>query len=71
MSLISVNEQVRIVRGEHAGVVGWVQSIHVEPTNDLMTLVLLRVELARPYGHVIDALPSMVELMPHALSRAA
>ena len=74
MRLIKTHDRVRILKGDHAGGVGWVQSIQVEQTREVKALVLLVIELSRPYGETIEALPSMVELdhyEPPALMHAA
>lgn len=74
MSLLRVHDRVRILKGDHAGKVGWITRIEVEPTPELRALVLFTIELSRPYGQVIDALPSMIELdhyEPPALLHAA
>ena len=60
--LLKVHDRVRILKGDHAGGIGWIQSIQVEETPEVKALVLLTIELSRPYGHVIEALPSMVAL---------
>lgn len=60
-SLHKVHDRVRILKGDHAGSVGWITRIQVEPTDEIRALVLFTIELSRPYGHVIEALPSMIE----------
>lgn len=60
--LIKTLDRVRITKGDHAGMIGWVQRIEVEQTAEVKALVLLTIELSRPYGLTIEALPSMVEL---------
>ena len=74
MSLLRVHDRVRILKGDHAGTVGWITRIEVEQTPELRALVLFTIELSRPYGQVIDALPSMIELdhyEPPAMLHAA
>lgn len=72
--LIKTHDRVRIIKGDHAGAIGWVQSIQVEPTNEIKARVLFKIELSSPYGVVIEALPSMlvhdVEKLP-AFAHAA
>jgi ribosomal protein S4E len=58
--LLKVHDRVFIIKGEHAGSVGWIQRIEVEPTTDVKALVLLTIELSKPYGQTIEALPSMI-----------
>lgn len=60
--LLRVHDRVRILKGDHAGGVGWIQRIEVEETLEVKALVLLTIELSRPYGQTIEALPSMVAL---------
>ena len=60
--LLRVHDRVQIIKGDHAGGIGWIQSIQVEQTAEVKALVLLTIELSRPYGEVIEALPSMVAL---------
>lgn len=70
--LLKVHDRVRILKGDHIGGIGWIQSIQVEETREVKALVLLTIELSRPYGQTIEALPSMVELdQPPALAHAA
>lgn len=71
--LLRVHDRVQILKGDHVGVVGWIQHIAVEETTEVKALVLLTIELSRPYGLVIEALPSMVALdqQPSALAHAA
>jgi hypothetical protein len=70
--LLKQHDRVRILKGDHVGCVGWIQRIEVESTSEVKALVLLTIELSRPYGQTIEALPSMVELdQPPALAHAA
>ena len=73
-NLLKVHDRVRILKGDHAGSVGWITRIEVEQTPELRALVLFTIELSRPYGEVIQALPSMIEsdhYEPPALAHAA
>ncbi|MGP1718180.1 MAG: hypothetical protein ACTS9Y_13450 [Methylophilus sp.] len=60
--LLSLNDRVRILKGDHEGAIGWIWKIQVEPTTEIKTLVLITVQLSRPYGHMAELLPSMIEL---------
>ena len=60
-TLLKQFDRVRILKGDHVGSVGWIQRIEVESTSEIRANVLFTIELAKPYGETIQALPSMIE----------
>lgn len=62
MRLIKQNDKVHIIDGAHAGTIGWVWRIEVEPTKEFKAIVVITVQLSRPYGHMVEVMPNMVEI---------